>query len=53
MRGDEARVVDAFVRWLEADGWAVEREIGFADVRRLLRIEIFTVDALGYVRRLE
>lgn len=32
MRGDEARVVDAFCSFLEADGWTVTREAEFVDV---------------------
>lgn len=32
VRGDEERVVVAFVTWLEADGWTVEREAAFCDV---------------------
>lgn len=32
MRGDEARVVAAFVAWLEAEGWTVEQEVDFCDV---------------------
>ena len=32
MRGDEARVVDAFCAWLEARGWGIEREVSFVDV---------------------
>jgi hypothetical protein len=32
MRGDEKRVVDVYVGWLEGDGWAVQREVDFADV---------------------
>ncbi len=32
MRGDEARVVAAFVAWLEHDGWTVKREVDLADV---------------------
>ena len=28
----EAEVVAAFVSWLEADGWAVETEVAWADV---------------------
>lgn len=32
MRGDEARVVDAFCAALEADGWQVTREVEFVDV---------------------
>lgn len=32
MRGDEARVIAAFVGWLEAEGWSVELEVDFCDV---------------------
>jgi hypothetical protein len=32
MLGDEARVVDAFCAYLEADGWQVTREAEFVDV---------------------
>jgi hypothetical protein len=32
MRDDEARVIQAFVRWLEAEGWSVEQEVSFCDV---------------------
>lgn len=32
MRGDEARVITAFVSWLESEGWSVEREAAFCDV---------------------
>jgi hypothetical protein len=32
MRGDEKRVVDAYVAWLERSNWTVRREVGFADV---------------------
>ena len=32
MRGDEARVVAAFVAWLESCGWSVETEVAFVDV---------------------
>jgi hypothetical protein len=30
--GDEQRVVDAFCRHLEAEGWSVDREVDFCDV---------------------
>lgn len=33
MRGDEARVVDAFCSYLEEHGWRVEREVQFVDVK--------------------
>ncbi|MGD0701667.1 MAG: hypothetical protein ABSA02_17500 [Trebonia sp.] len=32
MRGDEKRVVDAFVAWLGENGWAVDTEVNFVDV---------------------
>ncbi len=32
MRGDEIRVEDAFVRWLESDGWQVRRQVNHLDV---------------------
>lgn len=32
MRGDEARIVDAFCLWLEGQGWAIRREVDFVDV---------------------
>jgi hypothetical protein len=31
MRGDEARVIRAFVSWLEANGWSAEQEVDFCD----------------------
>jgi len=33
MRGDEARVVEAFCNYLESDGWEVQREVQFVDVK--------------------
>jgi hypothetical protein len=32
MRGDEARVVEAFASWLTAAGWSVRREVDFVDL---------------------
>jgi hypothetical protein len=32
LRGDEGRVVDAFCAWVEAHGWAIEREVSYVDV---------------------
>jgi len=32
MRGDEARVVDAFARYLEEQGWVVTPEVAFCDL---------------------
>jgi hypothetical protein len=33
MRGDEARVVNAFCTYLQTEGWTVEREVQFVDVK--------------------
>src|SRR5947207_15920417 len=32
MRGDEKRVIDAYVAWLKQGNWTVQREVDFADV---------------------
>jgi hypothetical protein len=32
MRGDENRVIDAYVTWLERSNWTVRREVDFVDV---------------------
>jgi hypothetical protein len=32
MRGDEARVVEAFCAYLTTNGWTVRREVAFCDV---------------------
>jgi len=32
MRGDEKRVVDAFVAWLQENGWTADTEVNFVDV---------------------
>src|SRR6185437_13004673 len=32
MRGDEKRVVKAFVAWLQPAGWTVQTEVNFVDV---------------------
>jgi hypothetical protein len=32
MRGDEERVVAAYARWLERQGWVIRREVDFVDV---------------------
>jgi hypothetical protein len=32
MRGDEKRVVDAFVAWLSDNGWTADTEVNFMDV---------------------
>lgn len=33
MRGDETRVIAAFCEYLGSDGWTVEREVNFVDVK--------------------
>lgn len=33
MRGDEARVVDAFCSYLQRQGWHVEREVKHVDIK--------------------
>lgn len=47
MRGDEARVVDAFCVHLEADGWQVTREVEFVDVVARKEGTTIHVDAQG------
>src|SRR6266481_6131310 len=32
MRGDEKRVIDAYVTWLEGSNWRVRRGVDFVDV---------------------
>ena len=31
MRGDEARIADAFATWLQQHGWHIEDDAGFID----------------------
>ncbi|GGD08680.1 hypothetical protein [Nocardioides daphniae] len=47
MRGDEARVVAAFCAHLEADGWAVEREVNHVDVTATRRGQTLYAEAKG------
>lgn len=47
MRGDEVRVVDAFCSWLESNGWDVEREVEFCDVRAVRGTEAMYAEAKG------
>jgi hypothetical protein len=47
MRGDEKRVVDAFVRYLEGDGWKVAVEQGFCDVVASKNGETLYAEAKG------
>jgi hypothetical protein len=47
VRGDEARVVDAFCRWLEAEGWTVRREVEFVDVAAFRGNERLYAEAKG------
>jgi hypothetical protein len=32
MFGDEARIEESFAKWLEADGWVVQRQVEFVDL---------------------
>lgn len=43
----EAQIVSAFCRWLEAEGWRVEREVDFADVVAKRGSETLCVEAKG------
>ncbi len=47
VRGDEARVVDAFCGWLEASGWTVRREVDFVDVAAVRGEERLYAEAKG------
>ena len=47
MRGDEQRVVDAFCTWLAREGWEVEREVEFVDVRARRGDETLYAEAKG------
>lgn len=47
MRGDEARVVDAFCRWLEAEGWQVTLEVDFVDVKAQRGADVLYAEAKG------
>lgn len=47
MRGDEQRVVDAFCRWLEDEGWTVSREVEFGDVVAERDGEAIYAEAMG------
>jgi hypothetical protein len=45
--GDEQRVVDAFCRHLEGDGWVVSREVAFCDVVAKRDGEVIYAEAKG------
>jgi hypothetical protein len=47
VRGDEARIVDAFCGWLEQDGWEVTRESAFCDVTATRGTELLFAEAKG------
>jgi hypothetical protein len=47
MRGDEARVVDAFCSYLERDGWTVAREVANVDVKAIRGQETLYAEAKG------
>ena len=50
MRGDETRVVEAYVTWLEQGGWTVGREADFADIRAERGDELLYAEAKGRTR---
>jgi hypothetical protein len=47
MRGDEKRVIDAYVAWLERDGWSVQCEVDFVDVAAVRGDEHLYAEAKG------
>lgn len=47
MQGDEKRVVDAFVAWLEENGWAADTEVNFVDIRARRGEERLYAEAKG------
>jgi hypothetical protein len=47
MRGDEARVVDAFCSWLASNDWEVQREVEFCDVRATRGTQVMYAEAKG------
>jgi hypothetical protein len=47
MLGDEKRVVDAFVAWLQENGWTAETEVNYVDVCAHRGDERLYVEAKG------
>jgi hypothetical protein len=47
MRGDEERVVAAFMAWLRQDGWTVDGEVDFVDVYARRGAERLYAEAKG------
>ena len=47
MRGDEQRVIDAYVAWLERNNWTVRREADFVDVYAVRGDERLYAEAKG------
>lgn len=47
MRGDEKRVVNAFCAYLNEDGWRVQREIQFVDVKATRGPQTLYAEAKG------
>jgi hypothetical protein len=52
MRGDEERVVAAYARWLEGQGWVVRREVDFVDVYAERGDDKLYAEAKGRTQRL-
>lgn len=47
MRGDETRVVEAFCKHLQNDGWDVQREVQFVDVMATRGSQTLYAEAKG------
>lgn len=47
MQGDEKRVVDAFVAWLQGNAWEAETEVNFVDVYARRGDECLYAEAKG------
>ncbi len=47
MRGDETRVVEAFCKHLQNDGWDVQREVQFVDVMATRGSQALYAEAKG------
>jgi hypothetical protein len=45
--GDEARVVEQFSAWLQAEGWTVEHEVDYCDVSARRREDRLFAEAKG------
>jgi hypothetical protein len=53
MRGDEKRVIDAYVTWLKRNNWTVQREVNFTDVYAERGDERLYAEAKGRTGRIQ